>query len=631
MEKAVIYARQSSGDEEQSESIEMQLEKCRELARRENLEIVGEFTDYNTTGRTYPTGAESIAELDKTYQEWFRNQTGSRKYRKGLGDAIEKAVSEKASLVIFDITRLYRPVSGSYLESYISQRLNGVRIHSTKGKIDLGSFGDSLITTITNRINDDQLRTQKEKSILGLRKLRDEGRYYGVAPLGFRYDKNSRSYIANPMEIEVIKKCFQWFLNGVPVAEICRRMDSQWPVKKARTGDYTMRRLLRKPEYCGLTRNSKGELVNLKDGLFDCFPVSKADWYKVQNLLGDRRMRPAKQRIYNYALNGLVRCGYCGKAMTMTLSPSTRSKEAGRIITTYKCMDGVGRTSECRFATLKYSIANPVKIGEGVLLNARNPEGFEGHAQRVLSMAGGEPPLENRISGIYEAIQPLLASVCLKTISDADRPEHISERIEEARHDLSDLKARKKTIVGLVAKGLLSESEAEEQLLGLSDAIVAREAELSALESEDDQTGRMAVQKTYARLEKIQEGTLHPDDFRDLFLRKFTSVEVFDTRVILHLLNGREIELSKNLSRCTTGMPQSRLEVKRLAGGVFKAVVTYWYNSAFVSRHRDDTESVIYEDDELKVVTIGHCESHSHHKTSEKREEFRRRMSHNAK
>ena len=50
---AIIYARQSSSDSETfSESVELQKEKCRELAKKEKLTVIDEFEDLNTSGKT---------------------------------------------------------------------------------------------------------------------------------------------------------------------------------------------------------------------------------------------------------------------------------------------------------------------------------------------------------------------------------------------------------------------------------------------------------------------------------------------------------------------------------------------------------------------------------------------------
>ena len=620
--KAVIYARQSSGDEEVSASVEMQLEKCRELAAKENLEIVGEFSDLNTSGRTYPTGAEAVAALDATYERWYKQQTKTKKFRNGLGKALAKIQSDKCALVIYDITRLYRPVTGSFLESYISQKLGGTEIHSTKGKIDLAAFGDGLIASITNRINDDQLKLQKEKSKLEIAKLRDAGRYYGTAILGYKYDKNTKRYVGIERELEGVRLAYKLCLEKLPMAEICRRLDA-FREGRAKINDFGLRRLLRHPEYCGLYRKPGGELIPLQEGLFDVYPVPKSEWYRVQVILGDAGAKAPRPKKYEYALNGLVRCGYCGKAMTMSLSPN---RQNNGMTTAYRCMNGIGRHAECRFAKIKYSIRDPQKIGAASPLETYSYDSFAGRGQRVLSMMPAEAPEKNAVMGILEAIMPLLASVCITTINDADRPEKIAERIAVLKSEAERAKIAKRRIVRLIADGLLTDDDAGIQLNELNQGIAHAENELAVLENENKNAGKQAVQNCFARLEQIQRKNLSPTDFRELFRRRFEKIEVFDTYIVLHLLTGQTIKLQKNIARASTGMPQFNLEVKKYRDGKIKAFVTYYYNSAFVTRQKNDDEIMIYDDAELRIVTIGHCESHSHHATSAARTEWKKRL-----
>ena len=48
MKKAVIYTRQSSGDDDYSESVEIQKKNCLALAKQRNIEIIGEYQDLNS-------------------------------------------------------------------------------------------------------------------------------------------------------------------------------------------------------------------------------------------------------------------------------------------------------------------------------------------------------------------------------------------------------------------------------------------------------------------------------------------------------------------------------------------------------------------------------------------------------
>ena len=86
--KALIYARQSSGKDDVSESVEAQIANCQNLAAIEKLDIIGIFRDLNTCGETYPVGAEEIARVDSAYKDWITNQSTKKVFRTGLGEAL---------------------------------------------------------------------------------------------------------------------------------------------------------------------------------------------------------------------------------------------------------------------------------------------------------------------------------------------------------------------------------------------------------------------------------------------------------------------------------------------------------------------------------------------------------------
>ena len=63
--KALIYARQSSGKDDFSESVEAQIANCKKLAAKEKLEVIGVYKDLHTSGETYPVGRRKLPGLTK--------------------------------------------------------------------------------------------------------------------------------------------------------------------------------------------------------------------------------------------------------------------------------------------------------------------------------------------------------------------------------------------------------------------------------------------------------------------------------------------------------------------------------------------------------------------------------------
>ena len=88
-----VYARQSSGDEDRSISVEQQVANCEHLAEQMNLKVDETFQDLNTSGRLYWSGAENLAQLDFVFQKWIKETKKTNQFRTGLGDLLTVAAS----------------------------------------------------------------------------------------------------------------------------------------------------------------------------------------------------------------------------------------------------------------------------------------------------------------------------------------------------------------------------------------------------------------------------------------------------------------------------------------------------------------------------------------------------------
>ena len=180
MKKAVIYARQSSGDEEKSASVDQQIENCRKLAEREGYEIIDVFSDLNISGKTYPDlpDAKVLAGLDSAYQEWKKGLSRSDvsgRFREGLANVIH--LLPQVDFVLLDSnSRLMRPKRLTHVESYIKEYFcrYDVKLHVVKsGIIDFSTFTGSFMTSVEGQINDEQISSQLTNSRADLKKLKD--------------------------------------------------------------------------------------------------------------------------------------------------------------------------------------------------------------------------------------------------------------------------------------------------------------------------------------------------------------------------------------------------------------------------------------------------------------------------
>ena len=318
--KAVIYARQSSGKEEESESITMQLHCCQELAMKHNLEIVAEFSDANCSGRLYPDGAEGIIALDIAFKKWYEGNSVEKKSRPGLRQVLN-LLSSIDILVIYDMTRLYRPVQNSFLQSYIDSMLveNGVHLLTVKdGENNPSDFSDSLVTTIKSHVNDNQIRLTSEKARLAMRKLKDDGflptgaRMYGIRYIGGK----ERMVEVIPEQAEVIRFAFEQTLKLKPYNWILREMNRRFMDRVGGKAFYisSFRHIITQPFYCGYMVDSHGALIEAKQMKGKAI-ISFNDWLKANDIVNNKQRPPQHRKNVPHPFSGIVVCGYCGAQM----------------------------------------------------------------------------------------------------------------------------------------------------------------------------------------------------------------------------------------------------------------------------------------------------------------------------
>lgn len=316
--KCFIYARQSVSDNEDfSESVESQVEKLKEKANAMHLEVIGIFKDLDTSGKTYEVGAEDIAKLDMVFSKWCETTSRQKKFRKGFGELI-KRISEVDIVLCWDLTRLYRPLTGSFLESHINQvfTTNKVKLVCLDGyAVDFSNFNDALITTIQNRINDNQIKIQVEKSQAIIKRLRDTGEWnFACAKtFGYRGTGRRREVEIDPLKAEIVRTVFEMYIEGKSYHMISKAVNPKLYEATGKTLFKThMCRMVQNPVYCGYTRASDGSLVKAKP-VEGKEIISFETWKKAQEVHKDHVLHPPRARKNWLPISGRITCGYCGE------------------------------------------------------------------------------------------------------------------------------------------------------------------------------------------------------------------------------------------------------------------------------------------------------------------------------
>ena len=286
--KYFLYARKSTEDDDhQIMSIEAQLFELREYARRENVEILQEFTEAKSAKKP---GREKFNEMMTL---------------------IEK--SEGVGILAWHPDRLARnSVDGGrviYLvdtEKIVSLRFPTFWFEPTpQGKFMLQvAFGQSKYYSdnLVENIN------------RGIRQKLRRGEWLTLAPFGYVNNPKTRTIEPHLTKSKIVARAFEEFAKGTHtlkslsefLAELGIETRHRTPLAKA-----SVHRMLTNRAYLGFVAH-KGEYF---DGRFEPI-LSLATFEAVQEILKRKaKPRKSKQR-HNLPFTGLLTCAECGSAIT---------------------------------------------------------------------------------------------------------------------------------------------------------------------------------------------------------------------------------------------------------------------------------------------------------------------------
>ena len=562
--QAVIYARQSSGCEDESESIEMQIKKCQELAEKLRLEVIGVYSDANCSGRLYPSGAEAVAELDEAFQDWHSQHTLEKKSRPGLQTAMS-LLPQIDCLITYEITRLYRPVSQSFLQHYIDNQLikHNVRIETVKdGSVNLSNFSDSLVTTIKSHVNDNQIQLNTEKSKMAMAKLKDDGIYptmprmYGIRYIGGK----EKTVEVIGEQAEVIKFVFEQIIRLKPYNWIVREMNKLFPGRTSGKGFYpsSLRNIAGQPFYCGYMFDTRGALVKAKQ-MRGKEIISFETWNKVQKIMEKNRMDPQRRKKLSHPFSRLLYCGYCGARMVVGL-------DNGK--TYYHCFHGANTLGnpDCRKARVTINLIRKPKM----------------------------------YTGLKDAVAPLLILSQYKELELNGEMIKKSGKLEGLKIELANFERRLEEAVSAYSEGGLGLELLQSVQRTLNGKIARLKAEIGKIENacaNARQTEERA-QEYLRKIDDLMKGEVEEHVYEDLLRNSVKKIRCFHDHLDFETVYGN-FTLDRYMDGVFRNFPKFTYSVERAKdnpSGLRKSKVhvTYIYND-------NKNESLIVDLEVMKI------------------------------
>ena len=329
--KAVIYARQSSGNDDLSLSVEDQISRAIQYAEANNIYIIDIYRELNCPGELYPLTAEAkgFCITDRAWQNWRKSRSFTKNYRIELGKLFEKIETEKVDyIIISERTRLYRSPNNSFLDGYICNFLRDNKIsiiETTTNSIDqLNNVVDIAVQRLLATYEMQKIDEKAEQSKRVRADKKAKGEYFSNA-YGTVW-KDKKLFFDND-KAKVIKYVYDSVLKGKTYSEILYNMNTvffdfrtETKGKKAKCFyESSIYNILSNPIYSGYFKNDD-EYTKIENMGSDPL-ISFSTYLEIQNIIKNKKVGNQKfvgDKKGNFLpFSGLLICGNCGKKLSV--------------------------------------------------------------------------------------------------------------------------------------------------------------------------------------------------------------------------------------------------------------------------------------------------------------------------
>lgn len=300
-ERVAIYARVSTDEQAEKQTIENQIHACREYCANQGLEVVAEFRDEGISG---------AIPLDERPEGRRLLEVAPH----GLFDCV----------VIYRLDRLAREMAQG-LRAFKQLEKAGNPLVSVSESWDDSPAGRFMYREFMSiaELEKDLIR---DRMMAGRARRVRSGKYQAsVTPFGYSYTPETGQLKPHRDNAEVVRQIFQWALEGLGLKAIALRLDAagepppsaSHPKRRSSWGWHhtTVHKILTAPRYVG--RNTYGGEPMTCPALVD-----EETFDAVQKALRQRRIDSPRNTKHVYALRRLVWCRRCGsRYMVKTRAP----------------------------------------------------------------------------------------------------------------------------------------------------------------------------------------------------------------------------------------------------------------------------------------------------------------------
>ena len=401
MKNAVIYARYSSYNQTEM-SIEGQVAECRSYAEKNGLYIVHEYIDraQSATSDRRPEFLHMVAD-----SEWGNFEV----------------------ILVYQLDRFARNMTDAgYYKKILAQ--NGVRVVSAKENIASDSSGviqEGMLFTMGQWYS----AQLSEKVTRGMRQRAAQFKYNGGnLTYGFAVDKDGH-YILDKKTAPIVREIFERTAAGEVGTEIMKDLNKRGirTVRGNSFGKNSFQSILRNERYKGTYIYGDMKFPNaipriVSDELFD----------KVQEILGEKKIRGHRPATEDYLLTGKLYCGHCKDQMNGT---SGRS-HIGRVYRYYTCPNA---PKKCDKRNVKKEFIESLVLDacremltdeaiDTIIQGIEEQNRLDMESPLIVSLEADIRETEKKINRLIDQIEDGTASAM------------VNERLQQRENELDDLK-----------------------------------------------------------------------------------------------------------------------------------------------------------------------------------------------
>lgn len=351
--------------------------------------------------------------------------TGSNTHRPALERLIKESENKSFDTVlVYKLDRLSRSQKDTLYLIEDVFLANDIDFVSLLENFDTSTpFGKAMIgiLSVFAQLEREQI---KERMMLGKLGRAKSGKYMAwINPAyGYNYDKKSQKTTVIPSQAIIIKRIFDEFINGKPIAKIASDLNKEGKYGKTTSWKpNSLRSLLKNRIYYGVIEY-KGEIYKGEHA-----PIISKETYDLAQIERAKRREITVKRTNNprpfqskYMLSGHLRCGYCGARITLYVS---KPRKDGTKLLKYYC---VNRKKTCDSGLYLLSDLEDIVMAE--IAKFKLDEDYMSRMTKKPKTQIDKEAIENEIAGLDNRLNRL-NDLYLNNMIDMDKLKKESSNI----------------------------------------------------------------------------------------------------------------------------------------------------------------------------------------------------------